>query len=300
MKFIFSLLSLLTIHLTCLAQNHRPPGTKFYVLAHPEQLQLYMANDATQDIFAAKDSLRHLVVIYITSGDGLHAETGAKKKKYDYKINEAAARSAIEIISNTYEYNIKSQKMWMSDWETDKVVINGHRILQYQNKNITCYFLRLPTGEDISRGQLSLEQLYEGKTKQIAVPDTSTAYDSWEDVVATIREIMRSESSNTLYAPWLNTIAAEEGSTTDDAILNKYVSLLATEAFNGLPQHGISSYFRNLHTSSLPANMPAEYIAMQAAMMAAYDFTRSCAGESSEWESNIISKAGKTYKRIIR
>jgi hypothetical protein len=292
MKYTLYILFFFIISFPCLAQYNRPPGTKIYVVTHPQQLHLYMAGDAVQDIYAAKDSSRHLVLIYITS-DEQQEKTGAQKRSYDYRTNEAAARSAIEIISNTYEYNRHTQHIWMSDWEADRVTFNNHRILQYKNKNITCYFLRLLASDD-NRGELQgLEQLYEGKTSQISVADTSMTYNSWEEILTTVQTIMQTETGDAKYSPWLNTIAEQDNST-PEATLNKYVSLLATEAFTNLPRHGMISYYKNFYPDLLPANMTPEQIVMQAAMMAAYDVTRTCKGEASDWEFTMAGKAGKT------
>src|SRR3712207_101386 len=89
-----------------------------------------------------------------------------------------------------------------------RVTVNGHPIQRYAGPTWALYALRLPdgnvTGEGYeSTGFRTLGKLQRGEIPALPAVDGSTSYDSWDDVVTTVREVVTSERG--AMRPWVNT-----------------------------------------------------------------------------------------------
>jgi hypothetical protein len=79
-----------------------------------------------------------------------------------------------------------------------QVTVNGHSIQRYTGPTWALYALRLPDGNVTGEGFPStdgrtLGKLQSGEISSLPAIDGSTAYDSWEDLVTTLREIVSSQ-----------------------------------------------------------------------------------------------------------
>jgi hypothetical protein len=100
-----------------------------------------------------------------------------------------------------------------------QVTVNGHSIQRYTGPTWALYALRLPDGNVNGEGFPStdgrtLGKLQSGEISSLPAIDGSTAYDSWEDLVTTLREIVSSQQGTD--RPWVNTSDHDRALSPDD------------------------------------------------------------------------------------
>jgi hypothetical protein len=89
-----------------------------------------------------------------------------------------------------------------------QVPVNGHSIQRHTGPTWALYALRLPDGNTSgagfeSTGFRTLGELQRGEIPALPAIDGSTTYDSWDDLVTTVGEIVSSERGS--MRPWVNT-----------------------------------------------------------------------------------------------
>ncbi len=126
--FLAVLLLAFSIPYNVRAQNK----VSVYVVAHPDDWQLFMGNDAYADI---QDTTNKVVFIITTSGDA----TG----KMPYP-NIRFARSREHGVLNSVRFCSDMRSRVDSGCRTRMVAVNEHQILCYPYKNVKTYFMPAP------------------------------------------------------------------------------------------------------------------------------------------------------------
>lgn len=163
-----------------------PASTAVYVSAHPDDFVLFMYPH--RDVVA--DNTR-TVFVFLTAGDAGQGK-GPTSAPY-YLAREAGAFRAVRFMADAWNWNTASPS-------SGTVRINGHSIYRTTYKNTTTLFLRLPDGAGEGSGYpvhnwASLMKLRNGEIASIRAVDGSTTYTSWNDLVKTLSEIVRTQAS---------------------------------------------------------------------------------------------------------
>ena len=158
--------------------------THVYVSAHPDDWQLFMNPNAYNDL---QNPENKFIFLHTTAGD---AGCGTGCTSY-YLAREEGSKRAIRFMYNA----INTDSKLGAEMNETQVLINGHLILRHSYANAVAYFLRLPDGNLTGIGypihdHASLKHFYEGTTPTLFAIDRSTSYNSLDDLVKTISEIM--------------------------------------------------------------------------------------------------------------
>lgn len=166
------------------AQNGRPDKVSFYFAAHEDDWQLFMNPSAFKDV--TKDATK-TVFVHVTAGDA-GAGMGSNGRKFPYyRARENGAEAAIRFMADADSSP--------ADKSESYVTFNGHRIYRVAYRNTVAYFLRVPDGNALGSGYSqtgfqSLKRLSDGANNTLAAIDGSTVYHGWNDLVATVREML--------------------------------------------------------------------------------------------------------------
>jgi LmbE family N-acetylglucosaminyl deacetylase len=165
------------------------PALSVFVVAHPDDWQLFMNPDAYQ---AMNEPHEQAVFVHVTAGDAGRG-TGGEPTPY-YLAREEGALRAIRFMANAAD----ATAALGANMKPEAVERAGHKIARHTYANAVAYFLRLHdgkivNGEDSQEHPLALERLRTGaSTKAIAI-DGSARYAGWSDLVATLEAIIASE-----------------------------------------------------------------------------------------------------------
>ena len=164
-------------------------NTKVYVSAHPDDWQLFMNPNAYNDLQTPENKV---VFLHITAGD---AGSGTGNTSY-YLAREEGSLRAIRFLCNAINYELKQG----AEMSATQVLINGHLVLRYVYANAVAYFLRLPDGNFTGVGypihnDSSLKKFYEGSINTLSAIDNSTKYESLQDLIKTIGDLVTLESN---------------------------------------------------------------------------------------------------------
>ncbi len=187
-KFITNTVFFIWFSLASIASSSAQ-NTQVYVSAHPDDWQLFMNPNAYYDLQKPESKV---IFLHITAGD---AGSGTGNTSY-YLAREEGSLRAIRFLCNAIKYDLK-QGVEMSETQ---VFINGHLVLRYSYANAVAYFLRLPDGNYTGVGypihdNVSLKKFYEGSKTSISAIDNSTKYQSLNDLIKTIGDLVTLESN---------------------------------------------------------------------------------------------------------
>lgn len=238
----------------------RPGKVSFYFAAHEDDWQLFMNPTAFEDVLggAAKT-----VFIHITAGDdGLGVGTGGRKYPY-YLARENGAINAMRFMADADRTPVAR-----SD---GPVVFNGHPIFRTSYRSTIGYFLRLPDGDAHGEGFAgtgfrSLKRLADGEIDTIAAVDGSTAYHGWDDLVATVRDIVKYERG---HAPLIQINVAETDARRNPADHSDHL-MTAKAALDAAKDMDCVRrvYFVDYASSKLAENLDARERDMESAVFA--------------------------------
>jgi LmbE family N-acetylglucosaminyl deacetylase len=156
-------------------QQSNSPELDVVVVAHADDWQVFMGDvivDRTR-------SGRRQVLIYLTAGD--HGREGTYWRQRE-KAAMQSTRVALGDIS--------------SPAQCDSVSVSAHRITHCKLGESDSYFLRLPDGNRNGAGFArngfeSLRKLRTGRVHSVTAVDSSTRYESWQDLSATVSTLAR-------------------------------------------------------------------------------------------------------------
>jgi len=164
-------------------------NTKIYVSTHPDDWQLFMNPNAYNDL---QNPENKVIFLHTTAGD---AGCGTGCTSY-YLAREEGSKRAIRFMVNA----INPDSKLGDEMNKTQVLINGHSILRFSYGNAVAYFLRLPDGNYTGVGypihdDSSLKKFYDGTTPTLFAVDRSTSYNSLDDLVKTIGDLIAYETN---------------------------------------------------------------------------------------------------------
>lgn len=155
-------------------------GIDVVIVAHADDWQVFMGDAVVERIRSG----RRPVFIYLTAGDhGRAANYWRQREKAALQSTRIALGA--DAMSAT----------------CDSVVVSVHRVAHCKLGVSDSYFLRLPDGNrngvGFSRnGFQSLRKLRSNRLQSIDAVDSSTAYTSWQDLIATVATLVRMASNS--------------------------------------------------------------------------------------------------------
>jgi LmbE family N-acetylglucosaminyl deacetylase len=152
------------------------PSADVFVVAHQDDWQVFMG-----DVAASRAANGAVTFIYLTAGDD------GRDPRYWVARERAALRSTRVALASAGAGEMDCQ--WIS--------VRDHRVRQCTLGNDRSFFLRLPDGNrngaGFSRyGYQSMRRLRSGKIAEITSVDSSAIYRDWDDLVATVRQLIES------------------------------------------------------------------------------------------------------------
>jgi hypothetical protein len=165
------------------------PAVSIFVVAHPDDWQLFMNPDA---FHAMSDARGKAVFVHVSAGDAGRGE-GGEPTPY-YLAREEGALRAIRFMANA----VNPTAALGADSKPESVERAGHKVIRHTYANAVAYFLRvhdgnIVNGNDYQEHPLSLQRLRSGATAETKAIDGSASYVGWNDFVATLAAIVASE-----------------------------------------------------------------------------------------------------------
>jgi len=161
----------------------------FYVSAHQDDWQLFMNPQAFRDV---RDEACRCVFIHVTAGDaGLGSGTGGREHPL-YLARDNGTETAIHFMAD-------ADNRVPADPVIGTPRLNGHSVRRVGYRNTVACFLHLPDGNPEGTGYAatgfqSLRRLAAGDVAAIAAIDGSATYRGWDDLRATVRELIVGEA----------------------------------------------------------------------------------------------------------
>ena len=165
------------------------PSLSVFVVAHPDDWQLFMNPDA----FHAMDGPHEKAVfVHVSAGDAGKV-MGGEPTPY-YLAREEGALRAIRFMANA----VNSAAALGADTRPEMAERAGHKVARHTYANAVAYFLRvhdgnIVTGNEYQEHPLSLQRLRSGAAAETKAIDDSARYVGWNDLVATLEAIVASE-----------------------------------------------------------------------------------------------------------
>ena len=272
------------------ADSGKSDKVSFYFAAHEDDWQLFMNPTAYEDVLggAAKT-----VFVHVTAGDnGLGVGSGGRMHPY-YLARENGALEAIRFMADTNKVPLPASN--------DPVIIDGHRIFRVGYLNTIAYFLRVPDGHASGAGFAgtgfqSLKRFADGEIDTLSAIDGSTNYRGWNDLVATVRDIIKFERGN---APLVQIDVAELNTSINPADHSDHLmtARAALEAAKDM------SCVRRVHfvdyaSSKLPENLTAQERDMESAVFAVTLAGVMAFDHKTSWPYYDQSFIGRNYFRV--
>lgn len=244
-KFLL-VLSLLTINHVAEAQN----SVSFYFGAHEDDWQLFMNPNAYDDIH--KESTR-VVFVYLTAGDAGAGLGNAGRSQPYYLAREYGAKLSVKFMADAENHPAIPLESVASH--------AGHPIKRWIYRNSVSYFLRLPDGNPEGTGYpttglQSLQRLRDGEISSMTAIDSSTAYNGWADLRATLRALIDAERGSAANV-WINVADTDTSKNVGDHSGHQHTAMAVMEAVSELPCINRAFYLDYI-TAEMPENMSAD------------------------------------------
>ncbi len=192
MKY-FALAALLMICGCATPPREMPPkpAVSIFVVAHPDDWQLFM-NPAA--FHAMNEAHEKAVFVHVSAGDAGKG-LGGEPTPY-YLAREEGALRAIRFMANA----VNATAALGADSKPEAVERAGHKVARHTYANAVAYFLRIHdgnivNGNDYQEHPLSLQRLRAGASSETKAIDDSARYSGWRDFVATLEAIVASEQA---------------------------------------------------------------------------------------------------------
>ncbi len=165
------------------------PTLSVFVVAHPDDWQLFMNPDA---FHAMNEPHEKAVFVHVTAGDAGKV-LGGEPTPY-YLAREEGALRAIRFLANA----ANPTAALGADSRPEGVDRAGHQVARHTYANAISYFLRIHdgnivTGTEFQQHPLALERLRSGASAETKAIDDSARYAGWADFVATLEALVTSE-----------------------------------------------------------------------------------------------------------
>lgn len=294
MKIIYGA-SLAALLVSAFTASAATPSTMFYTVAHEDDWQLFMNPNAYYDV---RDANTKAVIIHTTAGDA-GAGTGTNGRAYPYyAAREEGALRALRFMKSA-QGSIGAQV-----FSSSTVSLNGHEVARYQSKDgrAVMYFFRLPDGNGngagySGTGSQSIEKL-KTSGKAIDAIDGSASYASWNDFVATLAQLVRSEASGSVDV-WLNLADTDTSINPGDHSDHRYTSLAMQEARPKVSICINQALFSEYDTGNRAANIAGDGLLINAAAWGATTSGIADLDHASTFEGGHNAWLSRNYFRTI-
>lgn len=245
-KKIYLKLALLLCSCSSLvAQN----DVSFSFQAHQDDWQLFMSSRIMSDLTAVNGKV---VFITLTAGDAGNGTVSYGAIPF-YQARERGA-----VYSSKVAADIATGTAPLAVPTATTVTFNGHNIAKYVYKNTVNYFFRLPDGGGSGNGfpltgDRSLRKLKLGTITSLSAVDGSAIYNSWANLVTTVRNILTFERG-TDNQVWVYKTSPNTTFNAGDHSDHVYSGIAANDAFVDSLWVGIVE-FSNYNSASSPANL---------------------------------------------
>ena len=264
--------------------------TRVFTVAHQDDWQLFMNPNVFNSLQNDKDKT---VIIHTTAGD---AGAGMGRDAY-YKAREEGAKRALRFLSNAY----RSGAGLGDEMTREMVKIGAHELLRYRYRNAELYFMRLPDGNGDGSGypiheQKSLAKFYAREVVDFKAIDNSTTYTNKEDLLGTLRELIK--SVHTTDSLQIHLSELDPTLNVDDHSDHQTTAKFVKEAVVGHFK-GEFYYYINYQTGNLEPNLESNELLISAGCWGA---TTSGLGDyrhSSTWDDTHNQWLLRQYFRVV-
>jgi len=165
------------------------PAVSVFVVAHPDDWQLFMNPDA---FHAMDDPREKAVFVHVSAGDAGRGVSGEPTPYY--LAREEGALRAIRFMANAAQ----ATAALGADTKPETVERAGHPVARHTYANAVAYFMRVHDGNIVNGTEyqphpLALDRLRTGAATETRAIDGSARYAGWSDFVATLEAVIRSE-----------------------------------------------------------------------------------------------------------
>ncbi|UYZ62102.1 PIG-L family deacetylase [Hymenobacter weizhouensis] len=264
------------------APTPKPAGWAVYVTAHPDDWQLFMGGSACDDVQRTR---RKVVFICLTAGQADQPEDAY------WQAREVSCRAAMQ-----QAVQLPNKQSPLPAATT--LIINQHAVVVARSHNAVAYFLRLPDGNLNGRGQArggyqSLQQLRDAGRAMLPL-DGGKPYQNWNELVATVRHILRREAvpgQLALHAPMPDS-KLNPGDHSDHRMAG-LVALAATARTECCYR-----LYVGYDSRRRPANLTSEQAANQLLVYQAYSQSMRELGQYPSWDAQHLSYIGRQYAHV--
>jgi hypothetical protein len=272
------------------AANSVADKVSFYFAAHEDDWQLFMNPAAFEDVNGAASKT---VFIHVTAGDdGLGIGSGGRRHPY-YLARENGVLTAIRFMAD-------ADRSPVNDLD-GTIIFNGHKIFRVAYPTTIAYFLRLPDGNASGAGFpgtgfQSLSRFAAGEINTLSAVDNSTSYHGWNDLVATVRDIIQYEGGR---APLIQLNVADPDPTINpgdhsDHLMTGKAALDAASNMSCVR----CVYYVDYASAKLPPNLNGQQRDMKSAVFAVTLEGVIAFDHSTSWHHYDQSFIGRNYFRV--
>jgi len=271
-------------------ENKQPEKVSFYFAAHEDDWQLFMNPSAFEDVVSGAAKT---VFVHLTAGDaGLGVGFGGRKHPF-YLARENGAEAAIRFMANANSAPAERVVAPMT--------FNSHSIYRVSYRNTVGYFLRVPDGHWSGDGYYdtgfeSLKRLASGDNETLHAVDGSAIYHGWNDLVATLREIVAYERGNAalIQVNVAETDARINPQDHSDHLMTAKAALDAVKDSTCVRR----VYYVDYASSQLPQNLDVQKRDMESSVLAVTLAGVQALDHSTSWHHYDESFVGRNYFRV--
>lgn len=262
----------------------------FYFGAHQDDWQLFMNPNAYMDV---RDNSAKVVFVYLTAGDaGAGIGNGGGTQPY-YLARENGAKLSVKFMVDSGRTNLSPV--------TTSASFGGHPVTKWIYGNTVSYFLRLPDGNVggigyATTGQQSLKRLRDKNSPLLMAVDSSTSYQSWDDLKSAIRTLIDHERGN-VSDVWVHCTDTDTTKNTGDHEDHLHTAKVVLDAVAGLSCVNKVHYLDYI-TSRMPENLTPAERDIEAATFGVLTAGLTQLGHRSSWDALHRSWLGRQYFRI--
>jgi len=267
------------------------PTLSVFVVAHPDDWQLFMNPDAFHAMTRPDDKA---VFVHVSAGDAGKV-LGGEPVPY-YLAREEGALRAIRFMANA----VNATAALGADSRPASVDRAGHPVARHTYANAVAYFMRIHdgnivTGDQFQEHPLSLQRLRSGASPETKAIDDSTRYAGWKDFVATLEAVIKSELAPGA-ALNLHIAELDETRNPDDHPDHRAVAFAMEEVIARLPCARVSRHLEYSSNKHEPNVTGVDYM-IDVGTWAATASGLSDNHAGSTWEPGHNSWLGRDYHR---
>jgi hypothetical protein len=265
-------------------------SVSFYVVAHQDDWQLFMAKSAQTDVLNSKNKT---VFITLTAGDAGLGNGSSALIPY-FQARENGSKLSAKFLADILTQADKSELNTF-------IYANSHKIACYKYKNTVNYFLRLPDGNASGdgypkTGNQSLKRLKDKTVPSVMAVDSSTTYQGWDDLVATVRRLIVADAAGFNTAT-INLPETDTKFNPGDHIDHQYAGKLAEDASKDLTCLKKNSWI-GYPTAGKAVNVTNDELMNSVAAFACNAVGNIQGGYKSNWDAAHKQWIGKNTSRV--